>query len=98
MSDSHASHGGGVKLYWIFCVILSVITFLEWAVFEYREPWGIGKVSLVVSLSIFSLIKFVMVVGWYMHLKDDPKMLKNTFIFSLLLASGVAAGLLALML
>ena len=43
-------------------------------------------------------MKFVMVVGWYMHLRYDPKMLKNIFILSLLLISGIAAGLLALML
>ncbi|SMF20883.1 cytochrome C oxidase subunit IV family protein [Pseudobacteriovorax antillogorgiicola] len=97
MSESHEAHGG-TKLYWIFCVILCVITFLEWLIFEQREAWGVSKVVLVTSLSAFSLIKFVMVVGWYMHLKDDPKMIKNTFVLSLLLIIGIAAGLLALML
>ena len=97
MSETHESHGG-TKLYWIFCVILCVITALEWAIFEYREAMSISKVMLVSSLSVFSLIKFVMVVGWYMHLRYDPKMLKNIFILSLLLICGIAAGLLALML
>lgn len=97
MSEAHEAHGG-TKLYWIFCVILCVITGLEWAVFEFREPWGVSKTLLVTSLSIFSLIKFVMVVGWYMHLRFDPKIIINTFVLSLLLICGIAAGLLALML
>ena len=96
-SETHDSHGG-TKPYWIFCVILCCITGLEWAIFEYREAMQISKVLLVTSLSTFSLIKFVMVVGWYMHLRYDPKMLKNVFILSFLLICGIAAGLLLLML
>ena len=97
MSEVQESHGG-TKLYWIFCVILCAITGLEWAIFEYREAWGVSKVMLVSSLSICSLVKFVMVVGWYMDLRYDPKILKNTFVLSLLIICGIVAGLLALML
>lgn len=85
-------------IYWWFCLVLSIITALEWAIFEFREALGIGKALLVVSLSVCSIVKFVMVVGWYMHLKDDPKLVKNTFILSLLLMVGVGVGLLLLML
>ena len=94
MSEVHESHGG-TKLYWVFCVILCAITGLEWAIFEYREAMNLTKVMLVSSLSTFSLIKFVMVVGWYMHLRYDPRLLKNLFVFSLLLIGGIAAGLMA---
>ena len=98
MSEVKDAHHGGVKQYWVFCVILCVLTFFEWLIFEYRIPWGITNTVLVIGLSMLSIIKFVMVVGWYMHLKDDPPMLKNTFILSLLLILGIVAGLLALML
>jgi len=94
-TEKHA--GSGTRLYWVFCIILSVLTALEWAIFEYREQWGIGKTLLVVSLSVFSIVKFTMVVGWYMHLRYDPRLLKNLFILSLLLMIGVGFGLAALM-
>ncbi len=94
MSESQAH--GGVKLYWIFCFILCAITASEWAIFKFKEPWGISNAVLIATLSVCSLIKFGMVVGWYMHLRYDPRMLKNVFIFSLLLASGIMGGLLLL--
>lgn len=94
-ADSHAS--GSTTLYWVFCVILCLITAIEWGIFEMREPWNISNALLIASLSVCSLIKFVMVVGWYMHLRYDIRMLKNVFIFSLLLASGVFVGLMLLM-
>ncbi|MFW7377688.1 MAG: cytochrome C oxidase subunit IV family protein [Oligoflexus sp.] len=94
-SDKH--EGLGTGLYWWFCIILCVLTALEWAVFEYRETWGVSTTLLVVSLSILSIVKFTMVVGWYMHLRYDPRLLKNLFILSLLLMIGVGAGLVVLM-
>ncbi len=92
-ADSHSHASGGTTLYWVFCIILCVITGIEWAIFEMREPWSISNALLISSLSVCSLVKFVMVVGWYMHLRYDIVMLKNIFIFSLLLASGVFIGL-----
>jgi len=88
-SEKHA----GVGLYWVFCVILCVITAFEWAIFKYKEAWSVSNTTLVASLIVCSLIKFVMVVGWYMHLRYDIRMLKNIFIFSLIGASLVFTGL-----
>lgn len=96
MSESHEAHGG-VKLYWVFCIILCVITYLEWLIFEKKSDWSLSDAALIISLSVCSIIKFVMVVGWYMHLRYDPKIVKNTFIFSLILASAIMAGLLVLL-
>lgn len=97
MAGSEKQAGSGTALYWWFCIILCIITALEWAIFEFREPWGISMTMLVTSLSIFSIIKFTMVVGWYMHLRYDPRLLKNVFIFALLGMISVGAGLLVLM-
>jgi caa(3)-type oxidase subunit IV len=95
--NEHASHShdhsgeahAGPKLYWIFAVILCLITFVEWLIFEKRTEWGIGSTPMVVGLLGLSLIKFVMVCGWYMHLKFDNKMLTHIFAFSAFLALGV---------
>ncbi len=94
--EEHGAHAG-VPLYAVFAVILSVITASEWAIFRFREPWGVSTPMLVGSLAVMSLVKFFMVVGWYMHLRYDPKMLKFVFLFSFLMISGTAAGLLMLM-
>ena len=45
------------------------------------------------SFSILSIIKFVKVVGWYMHLAEDHTMLKLIFIFPVLIAFVVCGGL-----
>ena len=86
-----------VKMYWIFCVILCAITFLEWLIFHERVAWGISNTFLVVSLLGMSLVKFTMVVGWYMHLRYDPAMLKQVFIVALIMITGIGLALGALM-
>lgn len=95
-NHSHTSHTqahdhahAGPKLYWIFAVILCVITFIEWLIFEQRQAWGISNHLMVAVLLALSLVKFVMVCGWYMHLRFDSKMLTWIFVFSALLAIGV---------
>lgn len=79
----------GPKLYWIFAVILCLITFLEWVIFKERIAWGISNTVLVYGLLILSIVKFTMVCGWYMHLRFDNKMLAKIFVFSGFLAIGV---------
>jgi cytochrome c oxidase subunit IV len=89
-------HGSPVKLYWIFCVILCLITFMEWTIFKYRVDWSIPNWVLVTTLLAMSLVKFVMVVGWYMHLKYDPPMIKQIVVVAILMivATGVGLGFL----
>lgn len=93
--DDHQKAGehahAGPKLYWIFAAILCAITFFEWLIFNEREAWGITNALLVVTLLLLSVVKFVMVCGWYMHLRFDNKLLTQIFIFSALLAIGVFA-------
>jgi caa(3)-type oxidase subunit IV len=85
--DDHAH--AGPKLYWIFAVILCVITFIEWGIFKKKESLGISNAVMIWTLISLSIIKFIMVCGWYMHLRFDNKMLTQIFVFSGLLAMGV---------
>lgn len=91
--SNHGHHGdhahAGPKLYWIFALILCAITFVEWLVFKKKESFGISDTVLLYGLLALSLVKFVMVCGWYMHLRFDNKMLTNIFAFSAALAIGV---------
>jgi cytochrome c oxidase subunit 4 len=89
----HAS----VQLYWVFCVVLMFITFIEWLVFHQKDAWAIPANVMIISLLAMSLIKFVMVVGWYMHLRYDHNWLKFIFVASLLMGSGTAVALCVLM-
>jgi hypothetical protein len=88
--DAGGHHGGGPKLYWIFAVILCAITFSEWLIFDKRVAWGIATNVMVPALLALSLIKFVMVVGWYMHLRYDPSWMKKIFVVSLVMGGGTA--------
>lgn len=86
----HSEHAhAGPKLYWIFAVILCVITFIEWIIFKEKEAWGISNTVMIWSLIALSIVKFIMVCGWYMHLRFDNKILTNIFVFSGLLAVAV---------
>lgn len=101
MSSSHhaPAHAGhheehahaGPKLYWIFAAILCLITFGEWAIFNYKAQLGVSDGLMITALVIASIVKFVMVCGWYMHLRFDNKLLAGIFVFSAFLAMGVFA-------
>jgi len=64
-------------------IILSIITLAEVGLFYLESFQGV----LVPALIVLSTIKFVMVVGYFMHLKFDDRRL--TWIF----ASGMALAL-----
>jgi cytochrome c oxidase subunit IV len=91
-ADHHEEHAhAGPKLYWIFAVILCLITFAEWAIFNYKAAWGVSNGLMIGFLILMSAVKFVMVCGWYMHLRFDNKILTQVFVFSAFLALGVFA-------
>lgn len=71
-------------------VILAAITGLE--VSTYYVDFG---VLFLPALLIMMVIKFVMVVSYFMHLKFDNKMFSFLFYAGLVLAVGVYAAFLA---
>ena len=74
-----------VKKYWIICAVLFVITLLEYWVF--KDPsLRDNSAFMYPVLGIMSLIKFVLVCGWYMHLKGDHPLLTKIFLSGLGLA------------
>ncbi len=84
-----SNHSGGhatVKQYMVICVILVVVTFIEYWIFHvkyFRE-----NSQVMVPLLIFlSIGKFILVAGYYMHLKFDNKVLLKIFAVSLVMAS-----------
>lgn len=66
------------KKYLIICVVLVVLTLIEYLIFKIDS---IRSNALVMypSLGILSLVKLYLVVGSYMHLDGEPRILKMLF-------------------
>jgi cytochrome c oxidase subunit IV len=79
----------GPRTYVVVALILAVITAIEVAV--YYIP---GLLAFIVPiLLVLSLIKFAMVVGYFMHLKFDHKMYAGLFVGGLAIAISVFLGM-----
>ena len=103
-SSAHAEHSHPTPgLYLKIAVVLFVLTALEVLAFEAgRGSFGAQAQSVfepivVLLLVVLSGAKFVLVAMFYMHLKQDPKLLSNLFIWPLVIAAGVIASLIVLL-
>ncbi|MCC7369014.1 MAG: cytochrome C oxidase subunit IV family protein [Chloroflexi bacterium] len=95
---AHAAHGveehahPGSQTYIVVALILCVITAIEVAV--YYIP---ALLDFIFAILIFlSAVKFVMVVGWFMHLKFDHKSFTWYFGGGLAVAIALVMALIAL--
>ena len=84
---------GTPAFYAIVGLILAVITLVEFLIF-YVESLG---VLLIPIMLILSLMKFVIVVAFFMHLRFDNKLLTYLFFAGFLLAAVIAIALLVLL-
>jgi cytochrome c oxidase subunit 4 len=79
----HAHPGPG--LYVRIAVILAVFTALEVAVY-YMKSLASALVPILMALM---LLKFTLVVGYFMHLKFDSRVFRRFFVTGLILAISV---------
>jgi cytochrome c oxidase subunit 4 len=89
-SRGHARHPSP-KEYVRIAIILAVITAMEVAIYYV----DLSHAVLIPALFVFSLIKFVLVVLWFMHLKFDSRTYSRFFIMGL--AGAVTLFLVVLM-
>src|SRR5919199_2553453 len=82
----------GAKTYVIIGIILAVITVAE--VFFYTQESV--RAILVPLLLALSASKFVLVVGFYMHLKFDHPLFTGVFGFGLMVAGSIITALMFL--
>ncbi len=81
-----------VSVYLLVGFILTVVTAVEvWAFY-----WPIPAWLIVTSLIILSVMKFWLVVAFFMHLRYDHKMFSSLFVLGLVLAMGFVIGLITL--
>lgn len=101
MAD-HAAHGhGGAtheeahasnRTYVQIALILAVITIVEVIIYYIPAVRGV----LVPALIVLSLAKFIMVVGFFMHLKYDHRLYRFMFAAGMVLTLGVYLAMLAM--
>jgi caa(3)-type oxidase subunit IV len=81
MEDELAHHPGPRK-YVFIGVVLFIVTAIEVAIFYLEIPDAV----LITSLIVLSIVKFTMVVAWFMHLRFDSKLFRRLFATGLITA------------
>ncbi len=86
--EAHTSNQTYVRI----AIILAIITIVEVAIYYLPSVRPI----LVPALLILSIAKFIMVVGFFMHLKFDHRLYRFMFAAGLVLTLGVYLAALAM--
>jgi caa(3)-type oxidase subunit IV len=91
------------SVYFKVALVLFVLTALEVLSFEAgRGGLGAGlrpvfEPIVVLLLLVLSAAKFALVAMFYMHLKQDPRLLANLFVFPIALAAVIIGALIVLL-
>jgi cytochrome c oxidase subunit 4 len=83
------------RTYILIAVVLTAITAIEVAIY-YVPAIKNSLPALAAFLVVLGVAKFVLVVGWYMHLKFDNKLFTWLFVGGLIAALATLVGLWAL--
>lgn len=89
----HGDHASRFHTYIKVAMILAVITGIEIIIIYVPIPAWI----VITALAVLSLVKFMYVIFYFMHLRWDKVFCTILFFIGLILAGGTAAALLALM-
>jgi cytochrome c oxidase subunit 4 len=91
--QEHAEHPDSSQ-YIVIGIILAVFTALEVAISFTAVPGHLAIPALIT----LTVLKFVLVILWFMHLRFDSGWYRRLFTFGLLLALAVYAATISLML
>lgn len=89
--EKHSS----VASYIIVALILGVITYIEFAIVEYPQAW-LGPGWTMFWLVTLSVAKFIMVIMFFMHLKDDDRTYTGFFTSGMVISMATFVGLTAM--
>jgi cytochrome c oxidase subunit IV len=95
MSSEHHVHPTPSQ-YWKIAGILAVLTAIEVALYYIDKELELGALNAAVLIGL-STLKFLIVVGWFMHLRFEKSILSRFFTAGFLLAAGCYAVVLAAM-
>jgi caa(3)-type oxidase subunit IV len=91
--DEHADHPDSSQ-YIVIGIILAVFTAIEVAISFAAVPTRVAIPSLIV----LTVMKFLLVVLWFMHLRFDSGWFRRLFVFGLFVALAIYAATISLML
>lgn len=86
MSEGHA-HPTPAS-YWKIAIVLAVLTAIEVAMYYIDRELGLGFANAAI-LMILAVAKFIIVVGWYMHLRYEKPLVNRFFTAGFILALGL---------
>ena len=87
--DGHDEHHPSDWEYIKIALILGVLTALEVGLYFLED--SLNRAALFIGLSVLMVIKFVLVVAYFMHLKYDTPWFRRVFTGGLVLALSVYA-------
>jgi cytochrome c oxidase subunit 4 len=85
LDAEHEEHHPELGTYVWVAIFLAIVTAVEVAIYYIPALHGI----LLEALIILSVVKFLFVVGYFMHLKMDPRLLAGIFGSALIVALAV---------
>jgi cytochrome c oxidase subunit 4 len=94
-AEHHPAHPTPTQ-YWKIAVLLAVLTAIEVAMFYVNEASDLGALNTIILIGL-AVLKFVIVVGYYMHLRYESSMLSRFFTAGFILAMSLYAVVLAAM-
>jgi len=86
-SEEHVQHPTPAQ-YWKIAVVLAVLTAIEVGLYYINQAYDLGILNAVLLL-ILAALKFVIVVGFYMHLRYEKSTLSRFFTAGFILATAL---------
>jgi cytochrome c oxidase subunit 4 len=84
MSTEHHAHPTPAQ-YWRIAALLAILTAIEVGMYYLDQELELGALNAAI-LIVLALLKFVIVVGWYMHLRYEKSTLNRFFTAGAILA------------
>jgi cytochrome c oxidase subunit 4 len=84
MSVEHTAHPTPAQ-YWKIAVLLAVLTAIEVAMFYLDREFQLGALNAIILIAL-AFLKFVIVIGWFMHLRFENGTLSKFFTAGFVLA------------
>lgn len=86
MATAEQPEHPSVKRYWQIALFLGIVTAVEIAIAYVPD---LNRTVLSVALIGLGIVKFAVVVGWFMHLKFENSTMNRLFAIGLALALGL---------
>ncbi len=96
MSTEEHAHHPTPGQYWKIAAFLAVVTAVEVAMYYIDRQLELGFINAAILL-VLSAIKFIVVVGWFMHVRFEKPLINRFFTAGFILAVALYLVVLAAM-